>query len=75
MIRISTVIVTPVIAFATIDVIPHTVTDAKVSIKMLLAGDLNSDGAVNIVDIVMVAIKYRQTGTPGCTVEDTNNDG
>lgn len=53
----------------------HITTDCTARIRIVLIGDLNGDGVVNILDIVKVAIKYGQSGPPGWIVEDVNRDG
>ena len=37
--------------------------------------DLNGDNVINIGDVVVVGLKWGQTGTPGWIPEDVNNDG
>jgi hypothetical protein len=37
--------------------------------------DMNSDGIVNMVDLVSVANHYGETGTPGWIMQDVNKDG
>jgi len=37
--------------------------------------NLNGDNVINIGDVVVVGLKWGQTGTPGWIPEDVNNDG
>ena len=39
------------------------------------AWDVNSDGAVNVLDIILISQHFGETGTPGWIREDVNNDG
>ena len=39
------------------------------------AWDLNGDGQCNIGDVVVIGLKWGQTGSPGWIPEDLNNDG
>ncbi len=41
----------------------------------LLVGDLNDDGDINVLDMIMVGNHWGETGTPGWIPEDLNNDG
>ncbi len=37
--------------------------------------DVNSDGRYNILDKVLISVRYGQTGAPGWIREDVNNNG
>ena len=37
--------------------------------------DVNMDGTVNVLDIILITQNYSETGTPGWIREDVNNDG
>lgn len=39
------------------------------------AWDVNGDGAVNYLDMIVVGNRYGETGTPGWIPEDVNDDG
>lgn len=55
--------------------IPHISIGATARIKMVLMGDVNGDGVVNVLDLVRVATKFGQHGSPGWIPEDVNSDG
>lgn len=38
-------------------------------------GDVNGDGTVNYLDMILVGNRYGESGTPGWIPEDVNNDG
>jgi len=37
--------------------------------------DINNDGRYNILDKVLISVRYGQTGSPGWIREDINNNG
>jgi Putative Ig domain/Cohesin domain len=39
------------------------------------AWDVNMDGSVNVLDLILIAEDFSQTGTPGWIREDVNGDG
>jgi len=39
------------------------------------AWDVNMDGSVNVLDLILIAEDFGQTGTPGWIREDVNSDG
>jgi hypothetical protein len=47
-------------------------TDVQVGV---IDGDLNDDGYVNVLDMILVGIVWGQTGPPGWIPEDLNEDG
>ncbi len=38
-------------------------------------GDVNIDGAVNVLDLIDVLLCFGQPAVPGCGAEDINGDG
>jgi hypothetical protein len=55
--------------------IPHFCRDTSVTIHIPLIGDVNGDGKVDVLDLIRVAIKMGNTGSPGWIIEDVNYDG
>ncbi len=49
--------------------------EETVEISVKLAGDVNGDGIVNIIDKVMVRDAFGQSGEPGSIAADVNLDG
>jgi hypothetical protein len=50
-------------------------TDKTIGITAKLAGDINGDGAVNILDKILVRNCFGMCGTPDCIEADVNCDG
>jgi parallel beta-helix repeat protein len=55
--------------------ITHGTSACGAQIRLVMMGDLNGDKAVNIFDVVRVAIVYGQSGRPGWMLEDVDCDG
>ena len=50
------------------------VNDGTVTITTCI-GDVNGDGTVDVLDMILVGQQWGKTGTPGWIPEDVNNDG
>jgi hypothetical protein len=47
----------------------------NITVIAYLTDDVNMDGQVNILDLVLIAKYWEQTGNPGCIRADVNKDG
>jgi hypothetical protein len=52
-----------------------TLNDGSVTVGPICLGDVNGDGHVNVLDMILVGQHWGETGTPGWIPEDVNKDG
>jgi hypothetical protein len=57
-----------------VDPIPIIVNDGTVTVTTCI-GDVNGDGTVNVLDMILIGQHWGETGTPGWIPEDVNRDG
>ncbi len=47
----------------------------NVTIEVAILGDVNGDGAVDVLDLIAMLLCFGQPADPGCEAEDINGDG
>ena len=63
------------ITFRVTDSVSATATKSLSITVGYAAWDVNTDGTVNVLDIILITQHFGETGTPGWIQEDINNDG
>jgi len=49
--------------------------DITITVNNVYQTDINSDGVVNVLDIISIAQHWNETGTNGWIIQDTNENG